>query len=175
MAETFLGISHITRKTSNGVSHVGALQYAGQHADHIKCPHLAKTTPRANAAARGRGVSQLGASVTMVSHPPRCSCCRVSTARRDTGARYCRPSSSMQPQRIPTRRCWRWRVCDTKRCILLEMDTSNTKGEIGSAFSLFYEGGTATVTVKITILNGPGALRLEPRHKTAMRDALEMP
>ena len=63
-------------------------------------------------------------------------------------------------------------MCDTKRCILLEMDTSNTKGEIGSAFSLFYEGGRATVTVKITILNGPGALRLEPRHKTAMRDAL---
>jgi hypothetical protein len=63
-------------------------------------------------------------------------------------------------------------VCDTKRCILLEMDTSNTKGGIGSAFSLFYEGGRATVTVKITILNGPGALRLEPRHKTAMRDAL---
>ena len=73
-----------TRKTSNGVSHVGALQYAGQHADHIKCPHLAKITPRAGAAARGRGVSQLGASVTMVSHPPRCFCCRVSTARRDT-------------------------------------------------------------------------------------------
>ena len=62
---------------------------------------------------------------------------------------------------------------DTKRCILLEMDTSNTKGGIGSAFSLFYEGGRATVTVKITILNGPGALRLEPRHKTAMRDALK--
>ena len=60
VAETFLVISK--RKTSNGVSHVGALQYAGQHADHIKCPHLAKTTPRANAAARGRGVSQLGAS-----------------------------------------------------------------------------------------------------------------
>jgi hypothetical protein len=35
----------------------------------------------------GRGVSQLGASVTMVSHPPRCSCCRVSTARRDTRRR----------------------------------------------------------------------------------------
>ena len=49
-------------------------------------------------------------------------------------------------------------MCDTKRCILLEMDTSNTKGEIGSAFSLFYEGGRATVTVKITILNGPGGL-----------------
>jgi hypothetical protein len=32
---------------------------------------------------------------------------------------------------------------DTKRCILLEMDTSNTKGEIGSAFSLLYEGGRA--------------------------------
>ena len=87
MAETFLGISHITRKTSNGVSHVGALQYAGQHADHIKCPNLAKTTPRAGAAARGRGVSQLCASVTMVSHPPRCFCCRVSTARRDTRRR----------------------------------------------------------------------------------------
>ena len=66
-------------------------------------------------------------------------------------------------------------MCDTKRCILLEMDTSNTKGGIGSAFSLFYEGAgqsRATVTVKVTILNGPGALRLEPRHKTAVRDAL---
>ena len=76
-SQTFLVLS--TRKTSNGVSHVGALQYAGQHADHIKCPHLAKITPRAAAAARGRGVSQLGPSVTMVSHPPRCSYCRVST------------------------------------------------------------------------------------------------
>ena len=37
-------------------------------------------------------------------------------------------------------------MCDTKRCILLEMDTSNTKGEIGSAFSLFYEGGTELVS-----------------------------
>jgi hypothetical protein len=35
-------------KTSNGVSHVGALQYAGQHADHIRCP-------RENHPARGRG------------------------------------------------------------------------------------------------------------------------
>ena len=33
---------------------------------------LAKTTPRA----RLLGVSQLGASVTMVSHSPRCSCCK---------------------------------------------------------------------------------------------------
>jgi len=40
------------------VSHVGALQYAGQHADHIKCPRE-NHPPRAAPI----GVSQLGASV----------------------------------------------------------------------------------------------------------------
>ena len=40
---------------------------------------------------------------------------------------------------------WRWRVCDTKRCILLEMDTSNTKGEIGSAYVLIILRGGQSV------------------------------
>jgi hypothetical protein len=53
-------------------------------------PVLAKTTPRA----RLLGVSQLGASFTMVSHSPRCSCCRVSTARRDTRRRMLQTQSA---------------------------------------------------------------------------------
>ena len=53
---------------SNGVSHVGALQYAGQRADHmhIKCVSspLSRKSPRARGRGRrerGRGLSQLGA------------------------------------------------------------------------------------------------------------------
>ena len=55
--------------------------------------------------------------------------------------------------------CWRWTP-----------PTPRVRSVLRSHY--FTRGAERTVTVKITILNGPGALRLEPRHKTAVRDAL---
>ena len=145
-----------------------ALQYAGQHADHINLS--SRKPPPARGARSQSSTGRLGDDGL----PP----APLLLLQSEHGAARHEAQGTADPVRACNHKefrlgagggecvtrnaasCWRWTP-----------PTPRVRSVLRSHY--FTRGAERTVTVKITILNGPGALRLEPRHKTAMRDALK--